>query len=136
MKFEIQVSSKQRAEFVDIPSEVQSCVQKSGVQDGICVLSVPHTTAGLVVNENWDRSVRVDILAVLDRLVPWQANYRHTEGNAAAHIKSGLVGISEMLLVEAGKLKLGTWQGVFFAEFDGPRRRRVLVRVIPDVEGV
>jgi secondary thiamine-phosphate synthase enzyme len=136
MKFEIQVSSKQRAEFVDITSEVQSCVQKSGVQDGICVLSVPHTTAGLVVNENWDPSVRVDILAVLDRLVPWQANYRHTEGNAAAHIKSGLVGISEMLLVEAGKLKLGTWQGIFFAEFDGPRRRRVFVRVIPDVEGV
>jgi len=136
MKFEIQVSSKQRAEFVDITSEVQSCVQKSGVQDGICVLSVPHTTAGLVVNENWDPSVRVDILAVLDRLVPWQANYRHTEGNAAAHIKSCLVGISEMLLVEAGKLKLGTWQGIFFAEFDGPRRRRVFVRVIPDVEGV
>jgi secondary thiamine-phosphate synthase enzyme len=135
MKFEIQVSSKQRAEFVDITSEVQSCVQRSGVQDGICVLSVPHTTAGLVVNENWDRSVRVDILAVLDRLVPWEANYRHTEGNAAAHIKSCLVGISEMLLVEAGKLKLGTWQGIFFAEFDGPRRRRVFVRVIPDVEG-
>lgn len=136
MKFEIQVSSKERAEFVDITSEVQSCVQKSGVQDGICILSVPHTTAGLVVNENWDPSVRVDILAVLDRLVPWQANYRHTEGNAAAHIKSCLVGISEMLLVEAGKLKLGTWQGIFFAEFDGPRRRRVFVRVIPDVEGV
>ena len=136
MKFEIQVSSKERAEFVDITSEVESCVQKSGVQDGICVLSVPHTTAGLVVNENWDPSVRVDILAVLDRLVPWQANYRHTEGNAAAHIKSCLVGISEMLLVEAGKLKLGTWQGIFLAEFDGPRRRRVFVRVIPDVEGV
>ena len=136
MKFEIQVSSKQKAEFVDITSEVESCVQKSGVQDGICVLSVPHTTAGLVVNENWDPSVRVDILAVLDRLVPWQANYRHTEGNAAAHIKSCLVGISEMLLVEAGKLKLGTWQGIFLAEFDGPRRRRVFVRVIPDVEGV
>lgn len=135
MKFEIQVSSKQRAEFVDITSEVQSCVQQSGVQDGICVLSVPHTTAGLVVNENWDPSVRVDILAVLDRLVPWQANYQHTEGNAAAHIKSCLVGTSEMLLVEAGKLVLGTWQGIFFAEFDGPRRRRVFVRVIPDVEG-
>jgi secondary thiamine-phosphate synthase enzyme len=88
------------------------------------------------VNENWDPSVKVDILAVLDRLVPWQANYRHTEGNAAAHIKSCLVGTSEMLLVEAGQLALGTWQGIFFAEFDGPRRRRVFVRVIPDVEGV
>jgi secondary thiamine-phosphate synthase enzyme len=136
MKFEVQVSSKQRAEFVDITSEVQSCVRKSGVQNGVCVLSVPHTTAGLAVNENWDPSVKVDILAVLDRLVPWQANYRHTEGNAAAHIKSCLVGTSEMLLVEAGQLALGTWQGIFFAEFDGPRRRRVFVRVIPDVEGV
>jgi secondary thiamine-phosphate synthase enzyme len=136
MKFEIQVSSKQRAEFVDITSEVQSCVRKSGVQNGVCVLSVPHTTAGLAVNENWDPSVKVDVLAVLDRLVPWQADYRHTEGNAAAHIKSCLVGTSEMLLLEAGQLVLGTWQGIFFGEFDGPRRRRVFVRVIPDVEGV
>ena len=134
MKFEIQVSSKERAEFVDITSEVQGCDQKSGVQNGVCVLSVPHTTAGLAVNENWDPSVKVDILAVFDRLVPWQANYRHTEGNAAAHIKSCLVGTSEMLLVEAGQLVLGTWQGIFFAEFDGPRRRRILVRVLPDVE--
>jgi secondary thiamine-phosphate synthase enzyme len=135
MRFEIHVSSTQRGEFVDITPEVQSCVQKSGVQNGVCILSVPHTTAGLAVNENWDPSVRADILQVLDRLVPWQANYHHTEGNAAAHIKSCLVGTSETLLVEAGKLALGTWQGVFFAEFDGPRRRRVFVRVIPDVEG-
>jgi secondary thiamine-phosphate synthase enzyme len=135
MRFEIHVSSTQRAEFVDITPEVQSCVQKSGVQNGVCILSVPHTTAGLAVNENWDPSVRADILDVLDRLVPWQANYHHTEGNAAAHIKSSLVGTSETLHVEAGKLALGTWQGVFFAEFDGPRRRRVFVRIIPDVEG-
>jgi secondary thiamine-phosphate synthase enzyme len=135
MRFEIHVTSKQRDEFVDITPEVQSCVQKSGVQNGVCILSVPHTTAGLAVNENWDPSVRADVLQVLDRLVPWQADYHHTEGNAAAHIKSSLMGTSETLLVEAGKLALGTWQGVFFAEFDGPRRRRVFVRVIPDVEG-
>lgn len=134
MRFEIHVSSKQRSEFVDITPEVKSCVQKSGVENGVCILSVPHTTAGLAVNENWDPSVRADILDVLDRLVPWQAGYHHTEGNAAAHIKSSLVGTSETLLVEAGKLALGTWQGVFFAEFDGPRRRRVFVRVIPDAE--
>lgn len=135
MKFEIQVQSKQRAEFVDIKSEVQSCVQKSGVQNGVCVLFVPHTSAGLAVIEDWDPLVKADILAVLERLVPWEAGYHHTAANAAAHIKSCLVGTSETLLVEAGKLVLGTWQGVFFAEFDGPRRRRVLVRVTPDVEG-
>jgi secondary thiamine-phosphate synthase enzyme len=134
MRFEIHVSSTKRDEFVDITPEVQSCVQKSGVQNGVCILSVPHTTAGLAVNENWDPSVRADVLQVLDRLVPWQADYHHTEGNAAAHVKSCLVGASETLLVEGGKLDLGTWQGVFFAEFNGPRRRRVLVRVIPDVE--
>jgi len=86
------------------------------------------------VNENWDPSVKADTLATLDRLVPWRANYQHVEGNAAAHIKSCLVGTSETLLVDAGNLVLGTWQGVFLAEFHGPRRRRVLVRVIPDVE--
>jgi len=136
MKFEIQVQSKDRAEFIDITSQVQSCIQKSGVQSGACVLSVPHTTAGLAVNENWDPSVKADVLAVLDRLVPWDGSYRHVEGNAAAHIKSCLVGTSETLPVERGQLVLGTWQGVFFAEFDGPRRRRVSMRVIPDVESV
>ena len=135
MRFEIQVQSNQRDELVDITSQVQSCVQQSMVQNGVCVLFVPHATAGLSVNENWDPSVKADISRVLDRLVPWQADYRHTEGNAAAHIKSCLVGTSETLFVEAGKLVLGTWQGVFLAEFDGPRRRRVLVRVLSDVEG-
>jgi secondary thiamine-phosphate synthase enzyme len=95
---------------------------------------VPHTTAGLLVNENWDPSVCHDLLSTLDRLVPRQGQYTHTEGNAAAHIKSCLVGTSELLLVDGGDLILGRWQGVLFAEFDGPRRRRVLVRVIRDAE--
>jgi len=134
MKYEIAVSSSQKSEFVDITSEVQGCVRKSGVQRGICVIFVPHATAGLIVNENWDPSVRVDLQATLDRLVPWKANYAHVEGNAAAHIKSALVGVSQTLLIESGQLVLGTWQGIFLAEFDGPRRRRVLIQIIPDVE--
>nr|MBC7245337.1 YjbQ family protein [Chloroflexota bacterium] len=134
MQFEIQVSSKTKAELVDITMEVQKCIQKSGVQEGLCVIFVPHTTAGVTVNENWDPSVKMDILAVLDRLVPWQANYHHTEGNAAAHIKTSLLGSSQTLFIEKGQLVLGTWQGVFLAEFDGPRRREVLVRIISDAE--
>ncbi|MGQ9492894.1 MAG: secondary thiamine-phosphate synthase enzyme YjbQ [Anaerolineae bacterium] len=135
MQFEIQVSSKTKSELVDITPEVHKCIQQSGVQNGVCVLFVPHTTAGLTVNENWDPSVRVDILAVLDRLVPWQAAYRHTEGNAAAHVKASLLGASQTLLIENGKLALGTWQGVFLAEFDGPRRREVWVSILSDTEG-
>ncbi|MBC7261407.1 MAG: YjbQ family protein [Chloroflexi bacterium] len=135
MQFEIQVSSKTKAELVDITTEVHRCVRDSGVQEGICVLFVPHTTAGVTVNENWDPSVKADILAVLDRLVPWQGSYRHTEGNAAAHVKASLLGSSQTLLIHNGKLVLGTWQGVFLAEFDGPRRREVLVRILADTEG-
>jgi secondary thiamine-phosphate synthase enzyme len=134
MRFEIKVQSETRDDFVDITAQVRECVRKSGVQEGICVLFVPHATAGLTVNENWDPSVKADTLGVLDRLVPWSTNYRHVEGNAAAHIKSCLVGTSETLLVESGNLVLGTWQGVFLAEFHGPRQRRVLVRVLADTE--
>lgn len=134
MKYQIEVQTRSKEDFVDITQQVRDCVRKSGVQNGVCVLFVPHATAGLTVNENWDPSVKADTLATLDRLVPWRANYQHVEGNAAAHIKSCLVGTSETLLVDAGNLVLGTWQGVFLAEFHGPRRRQVLVRVIPDVE--
>jgi len=136
MQFGFEVSSKSRAELVDITEKVQACVRQSGVQEGICVLSVPHTTAGLTVNENWDPSVKADLLATLERLVPWQANYHHVEGNAAAHIKASLVGNSQTLLVQGGVLVLGTWQGIFLAEFNGPRQRQVLVRILRDGEGI
>ena len=135
MRFEFEVGTKGRAELVDITEKVQGCVRESGVQEGICVVVVPHTTAGLTINENWDLSVKADMLAALERLVPWQANYHHVEGNAAAHIKTSLVGTSHTLLVQGGQLILGTWQGVFLAEFDGPRRRQVLVRIMRDAEG-
>lgn len=126
---EIRISTTSRTELLDITSEVQKAVAESGVRDGVCHVYVPHTTAGITINENADPSVRQDILMELNKIVPFQDNYRHLEGNAAAHIKASIVGSSETILVEAGKLLLGTWQGIFFCEFDGPRSRRVITRV-------
>jgi len=126
---EIRISTTSRTELLDVTSEVQKAVAESGVRDGVCHIYVPHTTAGITINENADPSVRQDILMELDKIVPFQDNYRHLEGNAAAHIKATMVGSSETILVEAGKLLLGTWQGIFFCEFDGPRSRRVVTRV-------
>jgi secondary thiamine-phosphate synthase enzyme len=113
--------------MLDITADIQRLVAGSGITSGICHLYVPHTTAAVTINENADPSVRRDILAELNKLIPFDDNYAHTEGNAAAHIKSSLLGPSQTLLVEEGRLVLGTWQGVFFCEFDGPRRRKVLI---------
>jgi len=110
-------------------------VSRSGVREGICHVVAPHTTAGLTVNENADPTVRSDILAELDKIVPWEDGYEHAEGNSAAHIKSSLLGQSVYLLISGGRLRLGTWQGLFFAEFDGPRTRKVWVQVIADTQG-
>jgi len=127
----ISVSSKSREEFIDITGSIQQIVKKSGVREGLCVVYVPHTTAGVTVNENADPSVSRDILEMLARLVPRNdPSYRHTEGNSDSHIKSALVGFSHVIPVNDSSLSLGTWQGVFFCEFDGPRRRSVLVQVI------
>ncbi len=115
-----------------ITVEVQRIVRESGVQNGICHLFVPHTTAAITITEDADPSVKRDILYELNKVIPFSDNYHHTEGNAAAHIKSSLVGPSLTVLVENGRLVLGTWQGIFFCEFDGPRQRRVLVKVVPD----
>jgi len=126
---EIRISTKSRTELVDITSEVQRAVTESGVRDGVCHVYVPHTTAGITINENADPSVRQDILMELNKIVPFEDNYRHLEGNAAAHIKASIVGSSETILVAGGRLLLGTWQGIFFCEFDGPRSRRVITTV-------
>jgi secondary thiamine-phosphate synthase enzyme len=140
MKYELEIQSNVQTGFIDITQQVQDCVRKSGVQDGICVVFVPHTTASPICNENWDPGLQVDTLMILDRVAPSRlsgalaAHYRHSDGNAAAHIKASLLGASQTLLVENGKLVLGTWQGVYLAEFDGPRHRRVLVRIIRDAE--
>jgi secondary thiamine-phosphate synthase enzyme len=124
------VKTRAQTELVDITAEVGRLVAKSGVRHGLCLVYVPHTTAGVTINENADPSVRTDLLTVLNQLVPWKADYRHLEGNSPAHVKSTLVGASQTIAVENGHLVLGTWQGIFFCEFDGPRTRTVHVRIL------
>jgi len=128
----INLKTRTRTEFVDITSEVEKLVDEAGIRNGECFLYVPHTTAGITVNEGADPAVIRDIQTTLSRLVPYNLNYSHTEGNADAHIKSTIVGVSKTIIINEGKLLLGTWQSVFFCEFDGPRHRRVLVKIIGD----
>ncbi|MGQ9630232.1 MAG: secondary thiamine-phosphate synthase enzyme YjbQ [bacterium] len=126
---EIDVRSRERSEMIDITPRIEEIVARSGVEEGVCYVFVPHTTAGITINENADPSVKSDILMELDKIVPWRGGYSHSEGNSAAHIKASIVGSSETVFVEGGRLVLGTWQGVFLCEFDGPRSRRVMVKV-------
>ncbi len=128
---QIEVRTPEHSCLVDITREVERVVERSGVDAGACCIFVPHTTAGLTINENADPSVCSDILMGLENAVPWKGSYRHSEGNAAAHIKSSLLGHSHYVLVSGGRLQLGTWQGIFLGEFDGPRTRAVWVRVLP-----
>ena len=125
----IKVQTKKRIEFVDITSEVRKVVKNSGVEEGICYVYTPHTTAGITINENADPSVVYDINNYLNKFIPLDNRYTHAEGNADAHIKSTIVGCSETVLIKNGSLVLGTWQGIFFCEFDGPRNRTVHVKV-------
>ena len=125
----LSIRTHSQSELMDITPLVRDIVHKSKIESGVCYIFVPHTTAGITVNENADPSVKQDILSELDKLVPWRGDYTHLEGNAAAHIKASLLGSAEMIPVEDGDLVLGTWQGVFFAEFDGPRRREVWVKI-------
>ncbi|MBI5741471.1 MAG: YjbQ family protein [Nitrospirae bacterium] len=128
----ITVRTKSRNEFIDLTADIQSVVDESGTRSGICCIYVPHTTAGVTVNEGADPSVTRDIQHALSRLVPHSGDYLHTEGNSDAHIKSTIVGSSQVIVIDAGKLLLGTWQSVFFCEFDGPRHRRVTVKIVGD----
>ena len=125
------VTTRRRTDLVDITRHVVQAVAQTGTKDGLCLVYVPHTTAAVTINENADPSVPQDIEMELDKIVPWSDGYAHGEGNSAAHIKSSLVGSSEVIPVSGGRLTLGTWQGIFFCEFDGPRSRRVIVKVVP-----
>jgi len=127
----IQVKTSSRIQFVDITSRVRETIEKSGIRDGIAVVHVSHTTAGITINEAADPAVVTDINTKLSQLVPYEDSYRHMEGNSDAHIKSTLVGSSVNLIVSGGAPVLGTWQGIFFCEFDGPRNRSVVVQVVP-----
>jgi len=124
----LSIDTTDRSEMIDITSKVEKELKRSGLKDGLCFLFVPHTTAGITINESADPSVATDIQAMLNKLIPWEGSYRHLEGNSAAHIKSSLIGNSVMVFVESGHLKLGTWQGIFFCEFDGPRSRKLYIK--------
>jgi secondary thiamine-phosphate synthase enzyme len=123
------VRTSARSEMIDITDRIRALLKESRIRSGICHVFVPHTTAAVTINENADPDVPRDILSELDKIVPHNDHYRHVEGNSAAHIKASIVGASETLLIENGDLVLGTWQSIFFCEFDGPRTRRVIVRL-------
>ena len=127
----LSVDTKARREFLDITRDVQRCVEESGIQSGLAVVFVPHTTAGVTLNENADPDVKRDILYALDRAVP-DSGFAHGEGNSDAHAKAVLTGSSATVIIEDGRLRLGTWQGIYFCEYDGPRRRSVFVKIIKD----
>jgi secondary thiamine-phosphate synthase enzyme len=121
-----------RVELVDITSLVKQIVSTSGVVSGLCSVYVPHTTAGVTINENADPTVKDDILMELNKIVPFNDNYRHSEGNSAAHIKASMVGTNINIIIDNSNLVLGTWQGIYFCEFDGPRNRKVYIKIIKD----
>ena len=126
----LNVKSRQRNELIDITQRVEDVLKETGIKSGVCYVYVPHTTAGVTINEGADPSVQHDILSTLSGLIPHEDGYHHAEGNSDAHIKSSLMGASQYVLIDEGKLMLGTWQSVFFCEFDGPRHRRVALKFI------
>lgn len=126
----LEIRTRAGEEIIDLTSEVQGVVASSGVKDGLCVVFVPHTTAGVTINENADPDVRADILTALRKAVPDSLPFAHSEGNSPAHVKASLIGSSVTVIVEDGKLRLGTWQGIQFCEFDGPRDRKAWVQII------
>lgn len=130
MLYEFSVSTRERVEFINIDSQVMKYVRESGITDGICCVFIPHTTAAVTINENADPDVGRDLIAGLNKIIPFNGGYRHIEGNSAAHIKSSIIGASETVIIRDGRLHFGTWQSLFFCEFDGPRTRRVSVQII------
>ena len=128
----VSLHTHNHTEFIRLDSEIQNIVSESGVKNGVCTIFSPHTTAAITINENADPDVVRDIIAETEKIIPWSDGYRHMEGNSAAHIKSSLFGASETILLKDGRLKLGTWQSIYFCEFDGPRHREVWVQIISE----
>ena len=126
----LKVKTNSRSELIDITKHIQSVISSSEAKKGICQVYIPHTTAGVTINENADPDVKLDIIRTLEQTIPWQNNYSHLEGNSAAHIKASIMGFSVTIPIESGKLMLGTWQCIYFCEFDGPRSRNVIVNLI------
>jgi secondary thiamine-phosphate synthase enzyme len=129
------LKTKRRTQLLDVTNEVERLVQSSGIKSGICFLYVPHTTAGILINEHADPDVASDAEGAVDRLVPDDPRFEHSEGNTDSHVKTMVVGMSQFIFIEKGTLALGRWQGIFFAEFDGPRDRKLFVKIAPDVPG-
>jgi len=127
---ELKISTGSRICMTDITSKVQKVVDDKGISDGVCVVFVPHTTAAVTINENADPDVVRDIITETNKIIPLKSDYLHSEGNSAAHIKSSMIGFSEHIIIEDGKLVLGTWQGIYFCEFDGPRQRKIYIKLI------
>jgi secondary thiamine-phosphate synthase enzyme len=127
----LKIRTDRQTQFVDVTLQVERVVKASAVSSGVCYVYVPHTTAAVTINEHADPDVATDVEGVLDRLVPHSGPYRHSEGNSDSHAKAILVGASQVIFVEGGKLALGRWQGIFFCEFDGPRERKMHVKVVP-----
>ena len=125
-----QLRTSGHTQMLDITADVRDAVRQSGVQNGICMIYVPHTTAAVTINENADPDVVRDFTMEIDKIVPWSDGYYHCEGNSAAHLKSSMIGFSEQIIIEDGNLLLGTWQGIYFVEFDGPRTRKVYIKIM------
>lgn len=128
----LKVRTVRRTQLIDITRDIEQAVRESGVKQGWCLVYVPHTTAGIAINEHADPDVALDVEESFDRMIPHRGPYRHAEGNTDSHLKAILTGTSKAIIIEGGKLELGTWQGVFFCEFDGPRQRKIFVKAVSD----
>ena len=126
----LEVKTSQHTQMLDITRQVQQAVAEAGITDGVCMIFVPHTTAAVTINENADPDVVRDFTKEINKIVPWEDGYHHMEGNSAAHLKASLIGFSEQVIIEDGRLVLGTWQGIYFCEYDGPRHRKVYVKIM------
>ncbi len=134
MFIKLSAQTRSKMDLIDITDQINEAIAEAGISDGICFLYCPHTTAGIVLNEDWDPAVESDVAMVLDRMVPEGLPYRHPEGNSPAHIKSVLVGNDHFIFIHDGELQMGQWQGIFMAEFDGPRHRDLWIKVVGDAD--
>lgn len=134
MLIQMNIKTSKHTQMINITGTVQKAVTESGVKGGICTIFIPHTTAAVTINENADPDVVRDFTMEINKIVPWEDGYQHMEGNSAAHLKASMIGFSEQIIIDDGRLVLGTWQGVYFCEFDGPRSRKLYLKIMEDAE--
>jgi secondary thiamine-phosphate synthase enzyme len=132
MNFTLNIKTDMQTQLIDMTSQIKKIVRESGIKDGFCIVFIPHTTAAVTINENADEDVKTDILMEINKVIPFNDGYRHMEGNSAAHIKASLFGFSDQIIIQNGDLLLGTWQGIYFCEFDGPRNRKAYIKIMAD----